>query len=114
MCWHSFDDLDEATDGLLIHAENYGALRTLQPKFEGKVKVIYIDPPYNTGGDGFLYKDDFSKHSTWLTMMEERLRLGKDLMSEDGVLFASIDDYEYNRLKDALDSVFGEETSLQM
>lgn len=104
-----FDDLDEATDGLLIHAENYAALRTLQPKLGNKVRVIYIDPPYNTGNDGFLYKDDFSRHSTWLTMMRERLLLARDMLADDGVIFVSIDDNEQARLKQLLDDTFGEE-----
>jgi adenine-specific DNA-methyltransferase len=95
-----FDDLDEATDGTLIHAENYGALRTLEAKYAGKVKVIYIDPPYNTGGDGFLYKDDFSRHSTWLTMMEERLVKSEKLLSIEGVLLISIDDIEQHHLQE--------------
>jgi len=106
----AFDDLDEATDGVLIHAENYAALRTLQPKYQGSVKVIYIDPPYNTGSDEFLYKDEFSRHSTWLTMMAERLRLGRELLAEDGVIFVSIDDNEQARLKHLMDNLFGDES----
>lgn len=104
-----YDDLDEALDGLLVHAENYAALRTLEYRYSGRVKCIYIDPPYNTGSDEFLYKDDFSRHSTWLTMMEERLRLGRRMMGEDGSIFVSLDDNEQARAKLALDSVFGEE-----
>ncbi|MBI4587371.1 MAG: hypothetical protein HY725_00915, partial [Candidatus Rokubacteria bacterium] len=67
----AFEDLDEATDGLLIHAENYQALRLLQRKYAGKVKCIYIDPPYNTGSDEFIYKDRY-RHSSWLSMVVER------------------------------------------
>jgi adenine-specific DNA-methyltransferase len=104
-----FEDLDEATDGLLIHAENYGALNTLQAKFEGKVKTIYIDPPYNTGGDGFLYKDDFNRHSTWLTMVEERIAIGKSLLSTGGLFTVSIDDNESTFLKICLDEIMGSE-----
>ncbi len=95
-------------DGLLIHGENYQALRLLQPAYEGKVKCIYIDPPYNTGGDGFIYKDDF-RHSTWLAMMEDRLRLARNTLSEDGVIFISIDENEQVFLRGVLDNVFGSE-----
>lgn len=105
----AFDDLDEATDGLLVHAENYAALRTLHPTLGGTAKVIYIDPPYNTGNDGFLYKDDFSRHSTWLTMMSDRLLLARQMLTDDGVIFVSIDDNEQARLKQLLDDTFGEE-----
>ncbi len=104
-----YDDLDAATDGLLIHAENYAALQTLSAGMAGKVKVIYIDPPYNTGNDDFIYKDDFDRHSTWLTMMEERLLLARDLLTDDGVIFVSIDDNEQSRLKELMDLVFGVE-----
>jgi adenine-specific DNA-methyltransferase len=103
-----YEDIDEALDGLLVHAENYAALRTLEYRYLGRVKCIYIDPPYNTGSDEFLYKDDFSRHSTWLTMMEERLRLGRRMMAEDGSIFVSLDDNEQARAKLALDAVFGE------
>ena len=99
--------LDGITDGLLIHSENYGALRTLEPRYREKVKTIYIDPPYNTGSDEFIYKDAF-RHSSWLSMMEERLRLAKEWMREDGVIFVSIDDVEQSRLKLLLDSVFSQ------
>jgi adenine-specific DNA-methyltransferase len=93
----SFEDLDEATDGILIHAENYQALRLLERKYAGKVKCIYIDPPYNTGSDEFIYKDRY-QHSTWLAMMEERLTLVPQLLSQDGMIFVSIDDTEYSRI----------------
>ena len=82
-------DLDDILDGLLIKSENWQALNTILPKFKEKVKTIYIDPPYNTGSDEFLYKDKY-QHSSWLTMMENRLSLAKKLMREDGVIFVSI------------------------
>ncbi|MEM5777612.1 MAG: site-specific DNA-methyltransferase [Candidatus Aenigmatarchaeota archaeon] len=84
-----FDNLDEELDGWLIKSENYQALNTILPKFKGKVKAIYIDPPYNTGSDEFLYKDKY-KHSSWLTMMENRLQLAREFLKEDGVIFVSI------------------------
>lgn len=105
----TFDDIDEITDGVLINAENYAALRTVEYRFRNQVKAIYIDPPYNTGSDGFLYKDDFSRHSTWLSMMEERLTIAREVLAEDGVIFISIDDNEQFNLKQLADKVFGEE-----
>jgi adenine-specific DNA-methyltransferase len=105
----NLEDIDGMCDGVLINAENYAALRTLEPTYRQRVKVIYIDPPYNTGNDGFLYKDDFSRHSTWLSMMESRLRLARELLAEDGVLFVSIDDHEQANLRMLLDEVFGQE-----
>jgi adenine-specific DNA-methyltransferase len=102
----AFDDVDGATDGLLIHAENYQALRLLERKHAGKVKCIYIDPPYNTGSDDFIYKDRY-QHSTWLAMMEERLFLAREWLSEDGVLFNSIDGNELIHHKKAMEQCFG-------
>jgi adenine-specific DNA-methyltransferase len=107
----AFDDLDEATDGLLIHSENYQALRFLERKYAGKVKCIYIDPPYNTGSDEFIYKDRY-RHSTWLAMMEERLILTGEILSINGMIFVSIDDNEQVHLKKVMDSAFGEEQFL--
>jgi adenine-specific DNA-methyltransferase len=101
-----FDDLDEATGGLLIHAENYQALRFLDRKYADKVKCIYIDPPYNTGSDEFIYKDRY-QHSCWTAMMEERLAELRPLMREDGVTFLSIDDHEVATLRLITDKVFG-------
>jgi adenine-specific DNA-methyltransferase len=86
-----FDNLDKALDGWLIKSENYQALNTILPKFRGKVKAIYIDPPYNTGVDEFLYLDRFN-HASWLSMIENRLSVAKALLSEDGVIFISIGD----------------------
>jgi len=103
-----FDDIDEELNGILIKSENYQALNLLKNKYEEKVKCIYIDPPYNTGNDGFLYKDKYM-HSTWLSMMNDRLSLARDLLSDDGVIFISIDDNEQANLKLLCDDVFGEE-----
>ncbi|MEN3044917.1 MAG: site-specific DNA-methyltransferase, partial [Candidatus Hydrothermales bacterium] len=82
-------DLDDLLDGILIKSENWQALNLLLEKYKEKVQVVYIDPPYNTGSDEFLYKDRY-QHSSWLTMMESRLSLAKELMKEDGVIFVSI------------------------
>ena len=98
--------LDEKTDGLLIHGENFQALNLLQARYAGEVKCVYIDPPYNTGGDGFIYKDQY-KHSTWLAMVKDRLSTARSLLSTDGILFSSIDDIEQPLLRLILDSEFG-------
>lgn len=102
-----FDDLDEATDGLLVHGENYQALRLLMGRYQDQVKCTYIDPPYNTGNDEFVYKDRY-QHSSWLAMMEERLKVAKELLCKDGVLFSSIDFNEVDKLKLLLTNILGE------
>jgi len=99
-------DIAEATDGLLVHAENYSALRTLAPTLVGRVKVIFADPPYNTGSDGFIYKDRY-QHATWLTMMEERFHEARALLTEEGSAWVTIDDNEAYNLHAVLDTVFG-------
>jgi len=99
------DDLDEKTDGVLINSENYQALELLQTKFKEKVKTIYIDPPYNTGGDGFAYKDNF-RHSSWCSLMVSRLSLGYNFLLPDGLLFANLDDNEGFNIKPICDTVF--------
>jgi adenine-specific DNA-methyltransferase len=103
-----FDDLDEALDGVLIKSENFQALNLLLEKYRGKVKCIYIDPPYNTGSDEFLYKDGY-QHSSWLSMMADRLALGRSLLRADGGLFVSIDENEDARLRLLLEGLFGAE-----
>ncbi len=102
----SFDDLDEATGGLMIKSENWQALNLMQEKYREKVKCIYIDPPYNTGSDEFIYKDNY-QHSSWLTMMENRLKLSKDVLQSDGIIFISIDDGEQPVLRSLMDSIYG-------
>lgn len=87
------NDLDDILDGVLIKSENWQALNLLLNKYRDNISTIYIDPPYNTGSDDFLYKDNY-QHSSWLTMMKNRLSLAKELMSENGVIFISIDDNE--------------------
>lgn len=97
--------LDVNANGLFINSENAGALRLIRGKYAEGVQCIYIDPPYNTGGDGFAYKDSY-QHSSWLSMIEERLRLAKSLLPDTGVLFASIDHIERNQLENVLDLIF--------
>jgi hypothetical protein len=92
-----FDDLDNQLDGRLIKSENYQALNTLKEKFKGRVKCCYIDPPYNTGSDGFLYRDAF-RHSSWMSMIQDRVTAAVPLLSPKGVLYASIDDKERRHL----------------
>jgi adenine-specific DNA-methyltransferase len=92
-----FDDLDAALDGWLVHSENYQALNTTLPKFNGRVRCIHIDPPYNTNSSGFLYKNNF-QHSSWLSMMFDRLQLSQSLLDNKGVLACHIDENEYERL----------------
>lgn len=108
----SFDDLDDAIDGVLIKSENFQALNLLLEKYRAKVKCIYIDPPYNRGDDEFLYKDNY-QHSCWLSMMADRLVQAKELMSIYGAFFVTIDDNELQRLRALFDIVFGSENFIQ-
>jgi len=85
----SFDDLDEQTDGVLIKSDNFQALNTLMPKYRESIDLIYIDPPFNTGSD-FAYKDRF-QDATWLTLMENRLVLSRELLSEKGSFYLHLD-----------------------
>jgi len=130
----------DTTQNLFIEGDNLDALKLLQESYLGKVKMIYIDPPYNTGND-FIYEDDFAEnsdeflkrsnqkdeegnrlvtnsesngrfHSDWLTMMYSRLKLAKNLLREDGVIFISIDDGEQANLKKICDEIFGKENFL--
>ena len=102
-----FENLDEVTNGVLIDSENFQALNLLQDRYCEQIKCIYIDPPYNTGNDGFLYKDSY-QHSGWLSMMENRLIEARQNLSDDGVIFISIDDNEQVNLKKLCDEIFGE------
>jgi len=96
---------EDEFDGLLIKSENYQALNTIQPRFKGKVDLIYIDPPYNTGEDGFIYNDMF-KDSTWLSMMNDRLALSNHFLNNKGIFYCSIDDNEMAQLKILSDKIF--------
>ena len=103
--------LDQALDGIAIHSDNWQALNLLREKYRERVKCIYIDPPYNTGGDGFAYKDSYQSAS-WLAMMEDRLRLGAETLQSTGVLFSSIDQNEYPRLRTLLERTLGSGNAL--
>ena len=114
-------------DNLIVEGDNLAALKALLPVYHGKVKCIYIDPPYNTGNEGWAYndrvnspmmqdwfgkvvdRDDLTRHDKWCCMMLPRLTLLHELLSEDGAIFVSIDDNEVHRLRFLMDEVFGEE-----
>ncbi|WP_394990777.1 DNA methyltransferase [Emticicia sp.] len=91
------ENLDERTNGLLINSENYQGLNTISNRYNGQVNCIHIDPPYNSNTSGFLYKNHF-RHSSWISMMENRLSLGFSLLSKDGDLLCHIDENEYENL----------------
>ena len=93
-------------DNLIIKGNNLLALYSLRERFRNSIKLIYIDPPYNTGNDSFGYNDSFN-HSTWLTFMKNRLEVAKELLRNDGVLFVQCDDNEQAYLKVLLDQIFG-------
>lgn len=117
----------EADGNMIIHGDNLSALKSLLPEYEGRIKCIYIDPPYNTGNEGWVYNDnvndprirkwlgevvgsegeDLSRHDKWLCMMYPRLKLLHKLLAEDGVIFISIDDNELYNLKMICDEIFG-------
>ena len=117
-----------ADDNLIIHGDNLHALKALLPRYAGRVKCIYIDPPYNTGNEGWVYNDkvnsplmrewlkqngpvdgeDLERHDKWLCMMWPRLHLLKELLSDDGVIFVSIDDAEQWRLLGMMEEIFEE------
>ena len=114
-------------DNLVVHGDNLQALKALLPYYHGKVKCIYIDPPYNTGNEAWVYndnvnspmmqewlgkvvdRDDLTRHDKWLCMMLPRLKLLREFLTDDGVIFISIDDNEVHWLRGLLDEVFGEE-----
>ena len=118
----------DADDNLIIHGDNLHALKALLPRYAGRVKCIYIDPPYNTGNEGWVYNDkvnsplmkawlkenspveneDLERHDKWLCMMWSRLHLLHELLSDDGVIFISIDDNEQHHLRMMMDEIFGE------
>jgi len=131
----------DTTKNLFIEGDNLDALKLLQESYLGKVKLIYIDPPYNTGGDEFVYPDDYSEgadehllrsgqindagerlrsnpdsngrfHSDWLDMVYPRLKLAKSLLTPDGYIVVSIDDAEFSALELLLDEVFGASNKL--
>ena len=103
----SFDDLESLLNGELIKSDNFQALNSIMPKYQGKIDLIYIDPPFNTGSD-FEYKDKF-QDSTWLSLMENRLELSKNLLSDRGSFYLHLDHNANYRGRELLNSIFGEE-----
>lgn len=99
-------------DNLVIKGNNLIALYSLKERYENKVKLIYIDPPYNTGNDSFRYNDKFN-HSTWLTFMKNRLIISRDLLSDDGVIFIHCDNNESAYLKVLADEIFGRKNFIE-
>ena len=117
-------------DNLIVEGDNLAALKALLPTYHGKVKCIYIDPPYNTGNEGWAYNDkvnspmmrewlgrvvdreDLTRHDKWCCMMLPRLKLLRELLRDDGAIFISIDDNEVHRLRSLMDEVFGEDNFL--
>jgi adenine-specific DNA-methyltransferase len=117
----------DTSNNMIIHGDNLEALKALLPRYEGKIKCIYIDPPYNTGNEGWVYNDnvndpkikkwlgevvgkegeDLSRHDKWLCMMYPRLKLLQKLLADDGAIFISIDDNELYNLKAVCDEIFG-------
>jgi len=115
----------DKSKNLLIHGDNLEALKALMPYYQGQIKCIYIDPPYNTGNENWVYNDnvnspkikkwlnksvnreDLTRHDKWLCMMYPRLKLLKELLRDDGVIFISIDDNEHCNLKHLMDEIFG-------
>ncbi len=106
------DEKGDIKDNLIIKGNNLLALHSLKKHFAGKVKLIYIDPPYNREGDTF-YNDSF-KHSSWLTFMEDRLEVARDLLSKEGLIFVQIDNRELAYLKVLMDEIFGRDNFLSM
>ncbi len=104
-------DLDKKIDGILMNSDNFHALKMLLGKYNHQISCIYIDPPYNTGNDEFIYKDGF-QHSSWLSMMHSRITLANSLLSEKGLFFTSLDDHEIYHFKLLMDKIFGEENFL--
>ncbi|MCO8296794.1 site-specific DNA-methyltransferase [Tetragenococcus halophilus] len=108
---HDIDDFTDK-DNLIIKGNNLIVLNALKEIYEGKVKVIYIDPPFNTGNDSFKYNDKFTR-STWLTFMKNRLEIARELLTSNGNIFIHIDNNQSYYLKVLLDSIFGEENFVE-
>ena len=107
----SLENIDEQTNGLLINSDNYQALQLLQERYRNQLQCVYIDPPYNTSSSEIMYKNSY-KHSSWLSLIQDRALLGKKLLSDGGVQCTAIDDVEEGRLKLLLEDVFESETAV--
>ncbi|MDO8658515.1 MAG: site-specific DNA-methyltransferase, partial [Candidatus Levybacteria bacterium] len=118
--WNKFDkdgkhEVKEISkqDNLIIKGNNLLALYSLLPKYSGEIKLIYIDPPYNTGNDEFGYNDKFN-HSAWLTFMKNRLEVAQELLREDGTIFIQCDHHELGYLNVLMDNIFEEKNKIQI
>lgn len=136
--YHTLDEIeklgyktDKANGNLIVEGDNLPALKSLLPQYAGKIKCIYIDPPYNTGNEGWVYNDnvnsplikewlgkqvgtdDMTRHDKWLSMMTPRLKIMKELLSDEGVIFISIDNDEMHHLRCLMDEIFGEENFIE-
>ncbi len=107
------NEFGDIKDNLIIKGNNLIALHSLKKRFAGKVKLIYIDPPYNTGNDSFSYNDRFN-HSSWLTFMKNRLEVARALLSESGLIFVHCDDNEQAYLKVLMDEIIGRENFIEI
>ena len=123
------NSVGDNSQNLIMHGDNLEALKALMPYYVGKIRCIYIDPPYNTGNEKWVYNDkvnspkikrwigkvvgneseDLSRHDKWLCMMYPRLKMLKDLLNKNGLIFVNIDDNEHCNLKQIMDEIFGEE-----
>ena len=124
---------DPDTGNLLVEGDNLEALKALLPYYGGQVKCIYIDPPYNTGNEGWVYNDnvnspeiqkwlgnvvgkegdDLSRHDKWLCMMYPRLKLLREFLTENGIIFVSADDFEHRHLSLLMDEIFGSRNRIE-
>ncbi|XZH90474.1 site-specific DNA-methyltransferase [Clostridium perfringens] len=102
----TFDNLDEECSGLLIHSDNFQALNTIENKYKEKVKCCYIDPPYNTNASKIIYKNGY-EHSTWMSLLNDRLIKARNLISDEGIIEVAIDDFEFRYLHLIMENVFG-------
>ena len=107
----SMENIDEQTNGLLINSENFQALQLLQEKYRNSIKCAYYDPPYNTSEGSFVYKNSY-QHSSWCSMLENRLSITQSLLSHDGVNEVAIDDFEQPYLSGILDYIYGVDNRL--
>lgn len=106
------ENLDQQCDGLLIHSENFQALQFLQARYKEQIKCIYVDPPYNTGSDGFVYRDSY-KSSSWMSMIYDRFSLARNMMAKGGVIFSSISEIQRDELSNLCSDIFGKENRVE-
>lgn len=105
------DDIDERCDGLLVNSENFQALQLLEERYLEQVKNVYIDPPYNTAATEILYKNDY-KHSSWCSLLFDRMNISRNFLNKKGVLEVAIDDMEFHRLEGVTRAVFGDQNHI--